>query len=42
MREGAAWWWAVLDLIVDDNLLGFWLVFVARRSEVIVCKHLVL
>jgi len=42
MGEGAAWWWAVLDLVVDDDLLGFWLVFVARGSEVVVCEHLVL
>jgi len=41
MGEGAAWWWAVLDLTVDDNPLGFRLVFVVRDSEVVVCEHLI-
>jgi len=41
VREGAAWWWAMLDLTVDDNLLGFRLVFVERDSEVVVGEHLI-
>jgi len=31
----------MLDLTVDDNLLGFRLVFVERDSEVVVGEHLI-
>lgn len=41
VRESAAWWWTVLDLVCDDGLLGLLGWLVAWDGKVIVCEHLV-